>query len=89
MRCLMIAVSEITNLVLCRVTEPFSFGGLYGPLSKFGDFDITADGAVEFFSNRRKVTSKWTASYASEQNAKRVKTSGAVLADKANFDGKM
>lgn len=67
--------------------EPFSFGGLYGTQSKFGDFDITADGAMEFFSNRRKVTSKWTASYASEQSAKRVKTEGLV--DKANFDGKM
>lgn len=24
--------------------EPFSFGGLYGTLSKYGDFDITGDG---------------------------------------------
>lgn len=41
--------------------EPFSFGGLYGTLSKFGDHDITADGAMEFFSTRRKITSKWIA----------------------------
>lgn len=39
--------------------EPFSFGGLYGTLSKFGDTDITGDGGMEFFSTRRKVTTKW------------------------------
>jgi len=39
--------------------EPFSFGGLYGTLSKYGDMDITGDGAMEFFSNRIKITSKW------------------------------
>lgn len=39
--------------------EPFSFGGLYGTKSKYGDMDITGDGAMEFFSNRIKVTSKW------------------------------
>jgi len=39
--------------------EPFSFGGLYGTKSKYGDVDITADGGMEFFSNRIKVTSKW------------------------------
>jgi hypothetical protein len=39
--------------------EPFSFGGLYGTRSKFGDMDITGDGGIEFFSNRIKVTSKW------------------------------
>jgi hypothetical protein len=43
--------------------EPFSFGGLYGTKSKYGDCDITGDGAMEFFTNRRKITSKWTASY--------------------------
>lgn len=41
--------------------EPFSFGGLYGTKSKFGNMDITGDGCLEFFTNRRKVTSKWTA----------------------------
>jgi malonate-semialdehyde dehydrogenase (acetylating)/methylmalonate-semialdehyde dehydrogenase len=73
-------------------TEPFSFGGLYGTDSKFGDFDITGDGAMEFFSSRRKVTSKWTASYASDsQQAKRMKVASSTegLADKANFDGKL
>jgi len=41
--------------------EPFSFGGLYGTQSKFGDVDITGEGCLEFFTNRRKVTSKWSA----------------------------
>ncbi|RLN53211.1 hypothetical protein BBJ29_000533 [Phytophthora kernoviae] len=40
--------------------EPFSFGGMYGTKSKFGDMDITGDGCVEFFSTRRKITSKWS-----------------------------
>lgn len=35
--------------------EPFAFGGLTGTLSKYGDFDVTAEGAMEFFTNRRKV----------------------------------
>eukprot|EP01035_Chromulina_nebulosa_P020265 gene20265-26309_t len=73
--------------------EPFSFGGLYGTKSKFGDFDITGDGAMEFFSNRIKVTTKWSSSYStsnsniasSNENAnKKLK-----IEDKANFDGKM
>lgn len=34
--------------------EPFSFGGIGA--SKFGDCDITGEGAVEFFTERRKVT---------------------------------
>ncbi|RKO84079.1 Aldehyde/histidinol dehydrogenase, partial [Blyttiomyces helicus] len=37
--------------------EPFSFGGINA--SKFGDFDITGDGGVEFFTSRRKITQKW------------------------------
>jgi acyl-CoA reductase-like NAD-dependent aldehyde dehydrogenase len=41
--------------------EPFSFGGLYGTKSKYGTYhgDITGDSAIEFFTNRVKVTSKW------------------------------
>lgn len=35
--------------------EPFAFGGLSGSLSKYGDFDVTGEGAMEFFTNRRKV----------------------------------
>ena len=37
--------------------EPFSFGGIHQ--SKFGHGDITGDGGIEFWSNRKKVTSKW------------------------------
>jgi len=37
--------------------EPFSFGGTKD--SKFGTGDITGVGGVEFWSNRKKVTSKW------------------------------
>lgn len=63
--------------------EPFTFGGLYGTLSKFGDHDITGDGAMEFFTARRKVTTKWAlpppiAAHSSHRNE-----------DKANFDGRM
>lgn len=66
--------------------EPFSFGGLYGTKSKFGDCDITGDGAMEFFSNRIKITSKWSSSYSSTEvhTSKRPR-----IEDKANFDGKL
>lgn len=37
--------------------EPFSFGGTKE--SKFGVGDITGSGGVEFWSTRKKVTSKW------------------------------
>ena len=37
--------------------EPFSFGGTKE--SKYGTGDITGDGGVEFWSNRKKVTTKW------------------------------
>ncbi|KAJ2557739.1 aldehyde dehydrogenase (NADP(+)) ald6 [Coemansia sp. RSA 1933] len=37
--------------------EPFSFGGINR--SRFGSGDITGDGGIEFFSYRRKVTTKW------------------------------
>lgn len=38
--------------------EPFSFGGINQ--SKFGgEGDITGDSAIEFFTRRIKVTSKW------------------------------
>lgn len=37
--------------------EPFSFGGTKD--SKFGVGDITGAGGVEFWSHRKKVTSKW------------------------------
>jgi malonate-semialdehyde dehydrogenase (acetylating) / methylmalonate-semialdehyde dehydrogenase len=37
--------------------EPFSFGGINN--SKFGHGDITGSGGIEFWSNRKKVTTKW------------------------------
>ncbi|KAI9359207.1 Aldehyde/histidinol dehydrogenase [Zopfochytrium polystomum] len=37
--------------------EPFSFGGINR--SKFGDSDITGEGAVQFFTYVKKVTTKW------------------------------
>merc|ERR1719193_1094182 len=37
--------------------EPFAFGGYND--SKIGDFDITDDGGIEFFTWRKKITSKW------------------------------
>jgi malonate-semialdehyde dehydrogenase (acetylating)/methylmalonate-semialdehyde dehydrogenase len=37
--------------------EPFSFGGTKD--SKFGAGDVTGVGGVEFWSNRKKVTTKW------------------------------
>ncbi len=72
--------------------EPFTFGGLYGTASKFGDFDVTGDGAMEFFSNRIKITSKWTSSYATgpaTQGNMPKRASQEGLQDKANFDGRM
>jgi acyl-CoA reductase-like NAD-dependent aldehyde dehydrogenase len=66
--------------------EPFSFGGLYGTKSKYGDMDITGDGAMEFFTNRIKITSKWPLSKPSN-GIKR--THEAMTTDSANFAGQM
>jgi len=44
--------------------EPFSFGGT--KKSKFGEHDITGDGGIEFFTLRKKVTTKWTPPPASQ-----------------------
>lgn len=38
--------------------EPFSFGGTKA--SRFGASDITGDGGVEFWSQRKKITTKWS-----------------------------
>jgi methylmalonic acid semialdehyde dehydrogenase len=40
--------------------EPFAFGGVN--LSRFGDSDITADGGLEFWTWRKKITTKWAPS---------------------------
>ncbi|KAF9189455.1 hypothetical protein BGZ51_009566 [Haplosporangium sp. Z 767] len=46
------------NIGVAVPREPFSFGGWNK--SRFGNHcDITGDGGVEFFSLRRKVTTKW------------------------------
>ena len=68
--------------------EPFSFGGLYGTLSKYGDMDITGDGAMEFFSNRIKVTSKWPLTRTAAP-AETPPTNGSSNVDHANFAGRM
>ena len=68
------------------------FGGLYGTKSKYGDMDITGDGAIEFFTNRIKITSKWPSPSVLEYEAgleqqRQEKESGDI--DHANFAGKM
>lgn len=37
--------------------EPFSFGGWNA--SRFGDTDITGESGLEFFTRRKKITTKW------------------------------
>jgi malonate-semialdehyde dehydrogenase (acetylating)/methylmalonate-semialdehyde dehydrogenase len=69
--------------------EPFSFGGLYGTKSKYGDMDITGDGAIEFFSNRIKVTSKWPEPTVSEYLTGKKRSVDDVMTDHANFAGRM
>jgi malonate-semialdehyde dehydrogenase (acetylating)/methylmalonate-semialdehyde dehydrogenase len=68
--------------------EPFSFGGLYGTRSKFGDMDITGDAAVEFFSNRIKVTGKWPITQTRKRPIVAVADETAT-SDRANFAGSM
>lgn len=67
--------------------EPFAFGGLYGTLSKYGDGDITGEGAIEFFSARVKITARWPAPDEEEVGGKEDVSS--VVIDHANFNGRM
>lgn len=70
--------------------EPFSFGGMYGTLSKFGDFDVTGEGAMNFFTRTRKITSKWTKFLPRAQNqARKAGEAGDAAADVASFAGQM
>jgi hypothetical protein len=46
--------------------------------------DITGDGAVEFFTNRKKITSRWTVS---KELLAVAKHEGPV--DQAHFSGRM
>jgi len=67
--------------------EPFSFGGLYPSKSKYGDLDITGPGAMDFFSTKRKITTKWGAL---QPGVPVHATNGTPEAtDKANFAGQM
>ena len=43
---------------------------------------------IIFFTNRIKITSKWTANYGTTASVLG-KRAGAEIQDKANFDGKM
>mmetsp|Transcript_11123 Transcript_11123/g.33053 ORF Transcript_11123/g.33053 Transcript_11123/m.33053 type:complete len:317 (+) Transcript_11123:742-1692(+) len=56
--------------------EPFSFGGMEGSASKYGEHDITGDGGMNFFTKVRKITTKWT-------------TDPDAPPDAANFGGTM
>lgn len=38
--------------------EPFAFGGWNR--SRFGDGDITGEGAIDFWTNAKKITTKWS-----------------------------
>ena len=62
--------------------ESFSFGGLYGTNSKYGDMDITGEGTMEFFSNLIKITTKWPI-------VTPVASSAGDEQDAANFSGQM
>jgi len=47
--------------------------------------DITGDGAMEFFTNRIKVTSKWPI----KKSQKRTRDEMEATKDSANFAGQM
>lgn len=75
--------------------EPFSFGGLYGSLSKYGCMvDITGEGCLDFVTNRRKVTSKWSSPSpppisAGGGNGASAAAAAGAAADRASFVGSM
>lgn len=69
--------------------EPFSFGGLYGTTSKYGDLDITGDGGMEFFSRRIKISSKWPAMKRTATHAGLTAPTTNGSTDHANFAGTM
>lgn len=53
--------------------------------------DITGDGAIEFFTNRIKITSKWPAPSVPEYvvGVMEQQAKGGVTVDHANFAGRM
>jgi len=81
--------------------EPFAFGGLAGTRSKYGAMDITGDSGVEFFTNRRKITTRWPLSAAAKESLSDLPvppklngdgaTNGVHLLERdvANFNGQM
>jgi len=77
--------------------EPFAFGGLAGTDSKFGSFcDITSEGAIEFFTNKIKVTTRWPqpeelskGSEIGNNSQTGSKKRKAEFTDLGNFNGKM
>jgi malonate-semialdehyde dehydrogenase (acetylating) / methylmalonate-semialdehyde dehydrogenase len=91
-RCAMLGV----NIGIPVPREPFSFGGLYGTQSKYGQMDVTGDAAIEFFTNRIKVTSRWpvvkgkrSAGQAELPEAMSNPESNGKTIDHANFAGSM
>lgn len=80
--------------VCSNYTHTTGFGGLYGTRSKYGDMDITGDGAIEFFTNRIKITSKWPVISVPEytmglEQEQQQATNGGESIDHANFAGRM
>lgn len=69
--------------------EPFSFGGLYGTRSKYGDGDITGEGAMEFFSQLVKVTTRWPKPEGPEFEEGATSDNMTGITDHANFNGRM
>lgn len=69
--------------------EPFAFGGLYGTLSKYGDGDITSEGAIEFFTARVKITTRWPAPDDAEIGGGPEVADSGMVVDRANFNGSM
>jgi malonate-semialdehyde dehydrogenase (acetylating)/methylmalonate-semialdehyde dehydrogenase len=61
--------------------EPFSFGGLEGSKSKYGEADITGEGCMNFVTKLRKITQKW--------NVHPAVKAEKVEEDKASFVGTM
>ena len=48
----------MVNDILMSCFRAGTFGGLEGTASKYGEHDITGDGALRFFSQLKKVTTK-------------------------------
>ena len=55
---------------------------------RYGDMDITGEGCIEFFSNRRKITTRWP-NPNPEASAAAAAAAPAAEKDTANFNGQM